>query len=105
MEFLLEVYQLNKFVVLSFSSFSLNELFFILSSPVFLFNLLSIRFFLRAFILLLGKVHRSSTVLNFWQDCWKFNASVSTIVLQDVLFIPSSIVTFSRNKTALKNNE
>lgn len=84
MEFLLEVYQLNKFVVLSFSSFSLSELFFILSSPVFLF--FPSVFFLRAFILLLGEVHRSSTVLNFWQDCWKFNASVSTIVLQDVLF-------------------
>lgn len=69
MEFLLEVYQLNKFVALSFSSFSLNELFFILSSPVFLFNLLSIRFFFARF-------HSAARRGSPLEHCFKFLAGL-----------------------------
>lgn len=70
MEFLLEVYQLNKFVVLSFSSFSLSELFFILSSPVFLFNLLSIRFFFFA------RFHSAARRGSPLEHCFKFLAGL-----------------------------
>lgn len=71
MEFLLEVYQLNKFVALLFSSFSLSELFFILSSPVFLFNLLSIRFFF-----FFARFHSAARRGSPLEHCFKFLAGL-----------------------------
>lgn len=99
MEFYWKFIDQQVYLILSFSSF---RYFSSLSFPSLFFKLFFIVFFFFArFHSLLGEVHRSSTVLNFWQDCWKFNAISDRPPRRFIYRSPSS-VTFSRNKTTLK---